>query len=448
MSCGLKSHNSNILVGKSLDVIQDNKIRVRCLNTTNKEIDIKRNEKLGQFKCLTANDNLHPFDNNKDHQLENNTKQFKPSEQIKIANNGELTSGDIKALHDLVDKYSDVIVGPDGKLGKCGLIKHKIQLIDEKPIRHRAYRLNPKLQQIMKQKLGELLEQGIIEESTSPWSAPCLLLAKRNGQDYRLVTDLRGVNSKTLIMANPLPTTQEALENIGMHKPKLFSTMDLQSGFFQAELHPDSKQYTKFATHIGLYQYTRLPQGASNSSQTFQRLMEAVLRGLNWRSCSVYIDDIIVFEGQTFTEHLHAIEQVFIRLKNANLKLRADKCQFAKQKIKFLGHIVSADGIHTDKDKIAAVESYPVPTSVKSLRSWMGLCQYYRKFCKDFSKYAAPLNALLKKYVPFIWTNECQSSFEHLKQTLITAPMLSYPDLNKTFKLYIAMQAIILLAVV
>ena len=131
-------------------------------------------------------------------------------------------------------------------------------------------------------------------------------------------------------MANPLPTTQEALENIGMHKPKWFSTMDLQSGFFQAELHPDSKQYTAFTTHVGLYQYTRLPQGASNSSQTFRRLMEAVLRGLNWRSCAVYIDDIIVFEGQTFTEHLHAIEQVFIRLKNANLKLHADKCQFAK----------------------------------------------------------------------------------------------------------------------
>ena len=164
--------------------------------------------------------------------------------------------------------------------------------------------------------------------------------------------------------------------------------------------------------------------------------MEAVLRGLNWRSCAVYIDDIIVFEGQTFTEHLHAIEQVFIRLKNANLKLRADKCQFAKQKIKFLGHIVSADGIQTDKDKIAVVESYPLPTSVKSLRSWMGLCQCYRKFCKDFSKYATHLNALLKKDVPFIWTNECQSSFEHLKQTLVTAPMLSYPDLNKPFKLY------------
>ena len=137
-------------------------------------------------------------------------------------------------MHDLVDKYSDVFVGPDGKLGKCGLIKHKIQLIDENPIRHRAYRLNPKLQLIMEQKLGELLEQGIIEESTSPWSAPCLLLAKRNGLDYRLVTDLRGIISKTLIIANSLPSTQEALENIGMHKPKWFSTMDLQSGFFSS----------------------------------------------------------------------------------------------------------------------------------------------------------------------------------------------------------------------
>ena len=107
-----------------------------------------------------------------------------------------------------------------------------------------------------------------------------------------------------------------------------------------------------------------------------------------------------------------------------------------KQKIKFLSHIVSADDIQTDKDKMSAVERYPVPTSVKSLRSWMSLCQYYRKFCKDFSKYAAPLNALLKKDVPIIWTNECQSSFEHIKQTLITVLMLNYPNLNKPFKLF------------
>jgi hypothetical protein len=327
-------------------------------------------------------------------------------------------------------------VGTDGVLGKCGIIKHKICVTDNTPVRRRAYRLNPAQQKIMEAKLGELLQQGIIEESYSPWSAPCLLISKRNSTEHRLVTDFRALNAKTVLIANPLPTTQEALENIGMTKPKWFSVMDLQSGFFQAELDPSSKQYTAFSTHVGLYQYCRLPQGLANSAQTFQLIMEAVLRGLTWRSCAVYIDDIIVFEGQTFDEHLKAIEEVFKRLQKANLKLRTDKCQFAKQKIKFLGHIISADGIQTDPSKIEAVKTYPVPRNSKELKAFIGLANYYRKFCKNFSKIANPLNALFKKDAPFVWSDECQQAFEALKHTLITAPMLHYPDLNLPFKLY------------
>ncbi len=434
LTCGLQSHSSNLLIGKSLDNVNNNRVRVRCLNATNEPIEIKRNDKIGQFKCFVSGDSLCSLEDNRS-KTQGTHELFRPSTKIKIADD-ELSEADKQALCDLVDSYADVFVGPDGKLGKCGLIKHKIELTDTTPVRRRAYRLDPAKQRIMEQKLGELLEQGIIEESTSPWSAPCLLLAKKNGTEHRLVTDLRGLNSKTVVMANPLPTTQEALENIGMAKPKWFSTMDLQSGFFQAELDPDSKQYTAFSTHVGLFQYTRLPQGLSNSAQTFQRLMQAVLRGLTWRSCACYIDDIIVFEGQTFHEHLHAIEKVFSRLRQANLKLRANKCQFAKRKIKFLGHVISSEGVFTDEEKITAVKTYPVPTNVKSLRSWMGLCTYYRKFVNNFSKIAAPLNALLKKDTPFVWSSECQKAFEELTQLLTTAPMLKYPDLNKPFKLY------------
>ena len=167
-----------------------------------------------------------------------------------------------------------------------------------------------------------------------------------------------------MLIADPLPTTQEALENIGMTRPKWFTTLDLQSGFFQAELDPSSKQYTAFTTHMGLFQYTRLPQGLSNSAQTFQHIMEVVLRGLTWHSCAAYIDDVIIFEGQTFNEHLHAIE-VCKRLRQANLKLKPNKCQFAKRDIKFLGPIIRADGIRTDPDKINTVKTYSVPKNIK-----------------------------------------------------------------------------------
>ncbi len=434
VSSGLQCSNNGLLIGKSLDTIHDNSVHVRCLNASNQPIKIKRNERIGQFKCLTSSDHLTIVDN----ENKSNTDQveFRPSTQVGITDSEEITSYDKQALCNLIDRYADVFVGPDGMLGKCDVIKHKIVVTDNTPVRRRAYRLNPTQQKIMEAKLGELLQQGIIEESCSPWSAPCLLISKRNNTEHRLVTDFRALNAKTVLIANPLPTTQEALENIGMTKPKWFSVMDLQSGFFQAELDPSSKQYTAFATHVGLFQYCRLPQGLSNSAQTFQQIMEAVLRGLTWRSCAVYIDDIIVFEGQTFNEHLQAIEKVFIRLRKANLKLRANKCQFAQRKIKFLGHIISADGVQTDPDKIAAVKTYPAPKNVKQLKSFIGLANYYRKFCKNFSKIAMPLNALFKKDVPFVWSHECQQAFETLKHTLITAPMLRYPDLNLPFKLY------------
>ena len=176
-----------------------------------------------------------------------------------------------------------------------------------------------------------MLKLGVIEESTSPWSAPCLLVAKQGGKDYRVITDLRGLNDRTVLAANELPTIIESLENIGMQQPKYFSVFDLHSGFFQAELDEESKQYTAFSVpNMGLFQYTRLPQGLKNSPQTFTRLMQAVLSGLCWKTCAVYIDDIIVYHGQSFSDHLNAIEAIFKRLQQSNLKLKPENANLVK----------------------------------------------------------------------------------------------------------------------
>lgn len=278
VTCGLQS--SHLLVGKTLDTVTDNQVRVKCLNATGKPIEIKRNENVGQFKCLTSNDSLcslHAEAVSK----QVHDKPFKPSDQINIADNSDITDANKQSLCDLVNRYAEVFVGPDGALGKCD--QHKIELTDYTPVRRRAYRLNPTQQAIMEDKLNELIRQGIIEESTSPWSSPCMLISKKNGE-HRLVTDLRGVNAKTVVIANPLPTTQEALENIGMAKPKWFSTMDLQSGFFQAELDPESRQFTAFTTHMGLFQYKTLPQGADVSTfnaSSVERFSVAFLCGVH-----------------------------------------------------------------------------------------------------------------------------------------------------------------------
>ena len=164
--------------------------------------------------------------------------------------------------------------------------------------------------------------------------------------------------------------------------------------------------------------------------------MEHVLRGLNWKICLIYIDDIIIF-SRSFDDHMANLHLVFSRLRDAHIKLKASKCHFAFSKISYLGHIVSRDGIQPNPDKISAVQDFPIPKRVKDVRSFLGLANYYRRFIEHFSKIAKPLTQLLQKNVKFQWTDECQNAFDRLKNALVSAPILSYPDFSKPFELYV-----------
>ena len=167
--------------------------------------------------------------------------------------------------------------------------------------------------------------------------------------------------------------------------------------------------------------------GLSNSAPVFERLMEKVLFGLTWKICLVYLDDIIIF-SRSFEEHVENLKEVFERLKEANLKLSPKKCHFFKKQVKFLGHIVSENGVSTDPSKIQAVKDWPVPKNVKEVRSFVGLTSYYRKFISNYADKARPLHKITEKNQKFVWTESCQQSFEELKSALITAPVLAYPS--------------------
>ena len=175
--------------------------------------------------------------------------------------------------------------------------------------------------------------------------------------------------------------------------------------------------------------------GLKNSPNIFQRLMEAVLRGLSWTSCLVYMDDIVVF-STNWTDHIKHIREVFERLQKAGLKLKPSKCFFGKSSINYLGHFVSKDGISPDPEKVSAVTNYPVPKSIKDVRAFLGLSGYYRKFIKNYAQIANPLHELTKKDVPFIWDENKQNAFEMLKQALVSYPVLAYPQYDKHFRLY------------
>ena len=206
-----------------------------------------------------------------------------------------------------------------------------------------------------------------------------------------------------------------------------FSTLDCKSGYWQVGLAEKDRPKTAFSiAGGGLWQFTVMPFGLCNAPATFERLMERVLHGLSWKQCLVFLDDIIVF-SKTFSEHLDILREVFNRLKTANLKLSPGKCILLQDKVNYLGHVVSADGVGTDPKKIESIVEWPTPRTVRDVRSFLGLCSYYRRFVKNFATIAKPLHSLTEKGVPFDWSGECENAFKELKRALTEAPILNYP---------------------
>ncbi|GFT76639.1 retrovirus-related Pol polyprotein from transposon 17.6 [Nephila pilipes] len=201
----------------------------------------------------------------------------------------------------------------------------------------------------------------------------------------------------------------------------------------EVEMDPVDREKTAFTTNgQGLWQFKVMPFGLCNAPATFERLMETVLRGLSPEACLIYLDDIIIVE-RDFEEQLNNLRKVLEKLKQANLKLNPAKCNLFRREVSYLGHIISAEGVRTDPRKVAAVKEWSQPRNVHELRSFLGLCTYYRRFVKGFSLIARPLHRLTEHKRPFVWSEECEVAFTSLKEALTSAPILSYPDPDKQF---------------
>ena len=308
-------------------------------------------------------------------------------------------------------------------------MQHHIDTGDAKPIRQQARRVPLPRRETVHTLLNEMLAKGIISPSKSPWASPIVLVAKKDGST-RFCIDYRKVNLVTRKDAYPLPRVDDTLDTLT--GSAWFSTIDLRSGYWQVEVSPNDREKTAFCTQEGLFQFNVMPFGLCNAPATFQRLMDCVLAGLQWTSCLVYIDDIIIM-GKSFEDHLHNLQQVFDRLKHAGLKLHPAKCQFLQHKVHFLGHIVSAEGVTPDPSKTAKVKQWPTPNTAQETQQFLGLANYYRRFIKNFATIAKPLHQLTERKSSFKWTDQCQEAFLELKQRLTSAPLLALPDWSKPF---------------
>ena len=267
----------------------------------------------------------------------------------------------------------------------------------------------------------EMLTSGQIEPSDSPWSAPVVLVTKKDG-GTRFCVDYRRLNLATVKDAYPLPRIDNTLDMLA--GKQWFSTLDLASGYWQVSLSPEARCKTAFATHSGHFQFKVMPFGLCNAPATFERLMDQVLQGLRWSRCLVYLDDIISF-GTTFEDALDNLTLIFVRLRTYGLK--STKCHLFQTSVPFLGHVVGWRGLECDPKKIEDVKYWPVPDCLKSVRQFLGFVGYYRRFIPSFADLAEPLVVLTGKDVHFVWRPACATAFLQLRDALFRAPILAFP---------------------
>jgi len=333
-------------------------------------------------------------------------------------------------LQQLLNKYKDSFAEDETNIGSTTLIKMSIDTGDHLPVSKKAYTLSLKNYDWVKNEIDKLLEAGVIQESHSSWSAPVVVVPKADG-GKRLCIDYRGLNSVTRKYIWPMPRIEEMFARLG--KAKYFTTLDLRAGYHHISLDDESIKKTAFITPFGKYEYKRVPFGLTQAPAYFQELMNKVLKGLHF--VMAYLDDIVIYSTSP-TEHLKHISIVLDRLKSANLKMKKSKCNFFKKEIHYLGHILSSDGVKPQHHKIQAIKNMNRPTNVRGVREFLGMVGFYRRHINRFSDIAKPLTRLIRKNDKFIWTDECQKSFNALKQALITSPILKYPDPNKAYTIF------------
>ena len=334
-------------------------------------------------------------------------------------------------LKELVDEFKDVFPDtlPKGRPPKRDIV-HEIRTEEgAKPPSRPPYRLSPSEQDEMEEQVKDLLAQGFIRPSASPYGAPILFVPKKDGR-WRMCIDYRALNKQTVKDQFPLPRIDSLLERLG--QATVFTKLDLASGYHQIAMEETSIQKTAFRTNRGQFEFLVMPFGLCNAPASFQRLMNKVFADNIGKFIAVYLDDILIF-SRNIDEHWRHLRWALEKLREAKLYGRLHKCEFLKDQVDYLGFEVSPGGIKASPGKVKAVIEWPKPKSVHDVRSFLGLASYYRRFVRGFSEMARPLTELTRAGVEWRWSTSQHQAFNRLKLALTTAPVLKLPDFQRQF---------------
>jgi hypothetical protein len=430
-----------VLVANSLVDCCNEFIPVRLMFESTAHAFLPKGTHVGDFHPL--NDSIDYSENIRSiDRLENSEEDniFDVFEKFK-AQLSKLPGDQEMRMKDILLEFKDVFSKSKLDLGYNNSFEHRIETGSAAPIACAPRRVPVALEDKVDQLVQQLLQQKIIQPSESPWNSPIVVVSKKNG-DVRMCVDYRRLNAVTKRPIFPIPDSQQICDTL--HGSKYFSTIDLSQGYYQIAVAEEDQEKTAFSTRTGQFEFLRMPFGLCSAPATFQRMMHKVLAQENWEKCLIYIDDVLIY-GRSAEEHYQRLRSVLQRIREAGLKLSPEKCTFMQQEVEFLGHIISQNGLKTSDSKIEKILQWPKPINEDQLRSFLGLCGYYRRFIKNYCYLAAPLeklcqNSFQKKASRKIssikkweWNDQHEENFKKLKHALVSAPVLSYPTRQDRF---------------
>lgn len=308
--------------------------------------------------------------------------------------------------------------------------EHEITTVEgSKPVAIPPYRLSPLEGEALKKELKNLLHKGLIRPSNSPWSAPTLFVKKKDGS-LRLCVDYRKLNQITVKNSYPIPRIDDLLDRLS--KATVFSKLDLASGYHQIRVKENDIEKTAFGSRFGLFEFLVLPFGLMNAPGTFMKAMHDTFMEYLDDFLIVYLDDILIY-SESMEQHWKHLILVFEKLNSQHFIVKESKCELCRDKIAFLGYVVSKDGVNTDPSKVATIQRLAAPSNVKEVRSFLGVVGFYRRFIPGFAAVAQPLSDLLRAEKAWTWGYKEETSFQKLKLLVTRAPCLKLPDYSKEF---------------